>query len=243
MISRAAAFFTLLLLASCQSASGFSPQSRAEIVLAQSKQASGGQAWDSPDGCEEEGVRGDGQMTYKTSFSLRRYGMRIESQRGTTAQAIGFNGVVSWRTDRSGITTVLEEEDAVKEAIVTDYLSNNGFFFPDRFPAKTRYVRTTSLADRQVDVLEIAPVGGRPLEVWFDRRTHFISRVIDRYGPQPVTIDATDYRQIDGLTIATTLKVQDADGNVLDVGHVTSFRCASIEATAFDPPTAREMSR
>ena len=28
------------------------------------------------------------------------------------------------------------------------------------------------------DVIEIAPTGGRPLEVWFDVRTHLIQRVV-----------------------------------------------------------------
>lgn len=238
-----AALLGLLVLAGCQSSPVPSGRSRAEAILAQSKEATGGPAWDQADGCHEQGVRGDGEIAYTTSFSLRRYGMRIESRRGASTQTIGFNGVRSWRTDPAGETRAATDADALQEAVTTTYLSNNGFFYPDRFPAAFRYVRTTPVGGRTFDIVEIAPAGGRAFEVWFDRNTHLIDRVIDHHGAEPVIVEAADYRRIDGLTIATTLKVMAADGAVLDTGRVTAFRCGAIDGASFDPPADTGRSR
>ncbi len=67
--------------------------------------------------------------------------------------------------------------------------------------------------------------------------------MVDNHGSEPVIVEAADYRRIDGLTIAMTLKVMAADGAVLDTGRVTAFRCGVIDSAAFDPPTDNGRSR
>lgn len=226
----------IVALAASSAVGAARPAPSAERVIAAAKLASGGAAWDAARGCAEEGTRADGAVPYRTWFSLRHYGIRIESQRGDSTQAIGFNGTVSWQKKGSGRADVRTDGEAVKEAVVTAYLSNNGFFFPKRFPASFAYVRQAADRDRQFDVIEITPVGGRSLEVWFDRATHLIGRVVDGHGPQAVTVEAEDYRRVGKVTIAFGLRVVGPDGTVLDKGRVTSFRCGAIDEALFDPP-------
>jgi hypothetical protein len=212
------------------------PASKAEAIIAASKRATGGTAWDKPQGCFEEGTHADGAIVYRTRFSLLDYGMRIDSERGLNTRSRGFNGKVRWQAAGSAKVDVRSDPDSVRESIVTNYLSINGFFFPDRFPATIKYLRAAREADRRFDVIEITPEGGRSLEIWFDSRTHLIQRVVDNHGTPPVRVEAGDYRRVGGLTIAYKLDVFGPDGALADRGAVTSFRCGPIDSTIFDPP-------
>lgn len=211
----------------------------AATVIAAAKLATGGTAWDGPQGCFEQGTHGDGGVSYQTRFSLRDYGMRIDSERAGNKRAMGFNGKARWQTAADGKVDVRSDPASIAEGIVTNYLSINGFFFPDRFPAQFRYLRATKAAGRQFDVVEITPVGGRSLEVWFDRATHLIQRVIDTHGSPAVRVEASDYRRRDGLMVAYKLEVFGPDGAIADVGAVTSFRCGAMDSDIFEPPAGR----
>lgn len=213
------------------------PMSKAEAVVEASKRATGGSRWDSVAGCEEEGSRGGG-MTYTTRFSLEKYGMRVDSRRGDTSRSMGFDGKVRWQS-LEGKTDIRADADSLREARLTNYLSINGFFFPERFPATFKYLRQAKEAGGKFDVLEITASGARPLEVWFDRRTHFIRKVVDTAGTPPVTVVASDYRRFGDFTVAGTLTISAMDGTVVGSGVVASFRCGAVDSAIFDPPGAR----
>ena len=212
------------------------PMSKADAVIAASKSATGANNWDGLAGCHEEGSRGGG-ITYTTRFSLEKYGMRVDSLRGDKTRSMGFDGKVRWQS-MGGKTDVSADAESIREAILTDYLSINGFYFPDRFPATVTYLREATDAGGKFDVLEITPEGARPLEVWFDRRTHLVRKVVDQQGTPPVTVVATSHRRFGDFTVADKLIVSGADGKVVDTGIVTAFRCGPIDSKAFDPPGA-----
>lgn len=209
---------------------------KAEAVIAAAKLATGGTAWDKPQGCFEEGTHGDGSIVYRTRFSLHGYGMRVDSARGSNNRAMGFNGKARWQTAPDGKVVATSDPASLQEAIVTNYLSANGFFFPDRFPAKVEYLRSAKDGDRQFDVIEITPDGGRALEIWFDRLTHLIQRVVDTHGSPAVRVEASDYRRVNGLTVAYKLDVHGPDGALADRGALTAFRCGDIDSAVFAPP-------
>jgi hypothetical protein len=212
--------------------------SRAKAVIAASKQASGGAAWDVVDGCYEQGTHADGAIKYKTWFNLRQYGMRVESERGGAKRVMGFNGKSSWMTNRAGGFDVKSDAESLKEAIATAYLSNNAFFFPDRFPADFEYLRQAVERGTAFDVLQVTPRGSRPMEMWFDRKTHLLGRVVDVNAPQVVTVTAADYRRVGELAVAFSLTVSGPDGKVIDRGRVTSLKCGPLNHQLFDPPAA-----
>jgi len=229
--------FAALLLCSAASFGAARPSlSKAEAVVAASKRATGGARWDKPQGCTERGTHGNGAVSYLTRFSLNAYGMRTDGERGGAVRSTGFDGHTSWQA-AGGKIDARSDPAAVQEAVVTNYLSINGFFFPRRFPASFRYVKAASEGARRFDVLEITPKGGRPLEIWFDRRTHLVQRVVDVEGTPRVRVEASDYRRgADGLTIAYRLDVFGPDGTALDKGVVLAFECGSIDPKAFAPP-------
>jgi hypothetical protein len=214
------------------------PLSRALAVVTASKLASGGSAWDLPHGCFEQGTHGDGAVSYKTWFNLRRYGMRVESERAGSKRVMGFNGRVSWMVGPGGQVVQRDDADSLQEAINTAYLSNNAFFFPDRFPADFKYLREAIEGGTAFDVLEVTPRGGRPMELWFDRGTHLLGRVVDTDGKPPMRVTAGDYRRVDKMAVAFALDVSAPDGKIADRGRLTSISCGPIDEKLFDPPVA-----
>ncbi|GGI67049.1 hypothetical protein GCM10007973_00180 [Polymorphobacter multimanifer] len=230
-----------LLFASSLASAGNAraPAPKAEAIVAAAKLATGGAAWDKLQGCIEEGTHDDGAVSYRTRFSLRDYGMRIDSERSGQQRSMGFNGKVRWQSTADGKVDIVSDPAAIKEATLTNYLSINGFFFPDRFPATFKYLRSAEEGGKSFDVVEISPKGGRALEVWFNGRSHLIGRVVDTYGSPAVRVEASDYRKVDGLTVAYKLEVFTPDGAVADRGVLTSFHCGAIDSSIFEPPAAK----
>lgn len=215
------------------------PPGRAEAIVAAFRGATGGNAWDRLDGCHEQGSHGGG-ISYQTWFSVRRYGMRLESRRGDGPTRISaFNGETSWQDDGAGGIAIRRDAETLREAITTAYVSSNGFFFPDRFPAVFRYLREDRNGGRAFDVVEIVPRGGHALDYWFDRETHLLRRVVDRRQPAaPVTVEADDYRRSGEVSVAFNINVLAPDGRVADRGLLTALTCHSSDAALYDPPSA-----
>jgi hypothetical protein len=232
-------FAAIALISSLAGAIEAGAPPSAEAVLAASKQATGGAAWDRAQGCYEEGTHGDGAIRYTTRFSLERYGMRVDSESGGKTRSMGFDGTAGWRSDGEGRTMVAGDPSQLPEAVLTAYISVNGFYFPDRFPAVFRYLREASEAGQLYDVLEISPSGGRSFEIWFDRSSHLIRRVVDGHGNPPTKVEADEYRRIGGYLIASSLTIFGPNGAVADHGAVSSFRCGPIDTTIFNPPKPR----
>ena len=210
----------------------------AEAVVAAAKTAMGGDAWDRIEGCHEQGTHGDGAIAYHTWFRLTGYGMRVDGRRGESVRSNGFNGHLSWRAADGAPPQVSTDEAQLREAVTTAFVSSNGFFFPERFPAAMRYLREADHNGRRFDVVEIVPDRGRALEYWFDRADHYLRRVVDpRDG---VTVEAGDYRRVGALAVAFSLVVSGPDGAVQDRGALTSLTCGPTDAALFDPPPMPE---
>jgi hypothetical protein len=207
-------------------------------ILRAGKAASGGKAWDRVTGSRETGSHA--ATVYTTWLNYTRYGMRTESQGDGATTAQGFNGEVRWRVGKDKTVAASRDPAELREAITTAFFSNNGYFFPDRFPAASRYLRQAAEGDRTFDVIEVEPQGGRAAELWFDRTTHLIGRIADPHGPQPVTVDLSDFRKVGDVLVAFRGLVKAPDGTVLDEGKVQTVEYLTLPAATFDPPAGAQ---
>lgn len=213
------------------------PDARAVLDLA--KAASGGAALDALDGSHESGVHGG--APYQTWLDFRHYGMRSESGSGDAVHARGFNGRVTWQypvLNARGVSTS-SDPATLAEAITTAFSSNNGFFYPERFPMVARYLRADALDGRAFDVIEVKPEGGRAFELWFDRETHLMGRIADPHGTPAVTVDVSDYRRVGPALIGFHGIVKLADGTQVDELKVGSVEFGPVDRSRFDPPAMR----
>ena len=206
----------------------------ARAVLDAAKAATGGAAWDRLDGSYESGKHGDTE--YRTWLDFRHYGMRSEGGPANAARVHAFDGNVSWDQRPDGAVKINQDPAALVEAITTAFSSNNGFFFPRRFPGTVRYLRTGTIDTRSFDVIEVKPEGGRAFELWFDRKTHLMGRIDDLHGTPAVTVDISDYRKVGPVLIGFHGVVRIPDGTVVEELNVGTVVLTKVDRSRFSPP-------
>jgi hypothetical protein len=184
-------------LATAASAQTYSAAARQ--VLARAQAASGGQAWSSLRGLHETGHR-DGRP-YESWVDPIRFGLRVETKEAAGRHVRGFNGFADWRILPDGRILGVNDHAAMAQARTTAFLAAWAFYYPSRFAADGGHLGVRQAGGRSFDVLKVRPSGGEPRELWFDRRTHLLARVVDRTGARPVTTDLSDYRRVGSLLL------------------------------------------
>ena len=173
----------------------------AQKVLTQARAATGGNGWNLLRGWRETGH--DGGLAYEAWLDPLRYGLRIEVHDGAGGvRTHGFNGQGAWQIAPGGATTGTGDGPAVVEARTEAFFRVGGFFYSGRFDAAGRYLAQRSAGGHSFDVVEVKPWGGRARELWFDRKSHLLTRMVDRSGPKPVTIEVSDYRKVGPVKVA-----------------------------------------
>lgn len=206
----------------------------AQRVLAQARGAAGGDGWNFLRGWHETG-RVDG-VAYETWIDPVRYGLRVEVHAAGGLQVHGFNGLGAWKIAPGGEATGTGDPGPVGEARAEAFYSIYGFFFPGRFDAHGDYLGTRQLAGRSFDVVEVKPWSGAARELWFDRRTHLLARMVDRAGPKPVTTELSDYRKVGPLKVAFRYVVERGDGAPAQVRQVETLTFTPADRAMFSLP-------
>lgn len=203
-------------------ANEYSPE--AQRVLAAARDATGGQrAWNSLRGWDETGAWGD--TRYRLQVDPVRYGVRVELRRGGTSEVQGYNGLGQWEISAVGNATGGVDRFTTAQARSIAFFSAYAFYFPSRFAAKGVHLGVRQHQGRSFDVLRIEPGGGLPRELWFDRRTRLLSRMIDRNGPSPVTWELSDYRKAGAVQAPFRI--------ALDAGDPARAQVRQVEAVTY----------
>jgi hypothetical protein len=203
-------------------------------ILRAAKGAVGGKALDALTGAYEVGRHGD--TDYKTWLNYRRLAMKSQSLHNGATSTTGFNGRVQWRAAPDGSVSVKDADADLREQVTTAYFSNNGFFYPDRFPARLRYLKRAPYEGKSYDVIEAEPKGGRAAQLWIDHKTHLLGRLVDENGSPPVAVDISDYRHVGKTLVAFHAVIRTLDGKALEQMQVGSVTYRPLPASTFDPP-------
>jgi len=214
------------------------PAARGAFLLAQAKAASGGAAWDALGGWHESGaaIVGDAQGTYDTWCDLHRMGMANYHVLAGSAQTRGFDGTTVWVAQNAGPARTSQTPQALATARQGAYVSAWGFFFPDRFAAERIYIGTATVDGAEFDIVQATPKDGLPMELWIDRRSHLVSRMVDRSGPRTAVAVLSDFRSING--VLTPFLVAESDGDpkhTLEL-HINAIDFSPIDPARFAPP-------
>lgn len=178
---------------------GYSRQ--AQRVLTQARAATGGSGWNFLRGWHETGH--EGGAAYEAWLDPLRYGLRVEvHEAGGGVRTHGFNGQGAWQIAPGGVTTGSGDGELVAQARTEAFFGVNGFLFSGRFDAAGRYIGLRQAGGHSFDVVEVKPWGGRARELWFDRRSHLLTRIVERAGPRPTTIEVSDYRRVGPILVA-----------------------------------------
>lgn len=170
-------------------------------VLARSKGAAGGKAWDGVRALHSKvkvsmsGLSGPAESwedvltgRYMGSFSL-----------GDFSGAQGFDGKITWVRDTSGQVRVSDSGDAREGSVNEAYRRTMAWWYPERWPAEISLAGERQEGDRSFHVLRLHPKGGRPFEMWIDAKTFLIDRVVEQTSRETRTGFLSDYRDVNGL--------------------------------------------
>lgn len=239
LLSRLGAALVILLLAAPAVAQD-DPAARGAALLAEAKAASGGAAWDALAGWHESGVAilGAAQGVYDTWVDLHRMGMANRHALGGSTQAHGFDGATVWSLADAGPARTSQSPQALAVARQGAYISAWGFFFPDRFPAQRAFIGEATVDGSDFDIVQVAPTGGLPMELWIDRKTHLVTRMVDRSGPKTAVAVMSDFRLVGG--VLTPFVVAESDGDqahTLEL-HISALDFGPIDPSRFAPPSS-----
>ncbi len=236
MKCRPIAFVVIAVLFSGEAQAADS-ESIADKILTEAKSASGGSAWDRIRGWHETGLHNGAR--YDTWLNPIRYGMAYRQTRDGKTSWSGFDGVAAWARGPDGVVHIDRDANAVSGARQTAYLSINGFFFRNRFPATAVFVGERMASGRRVDVLNITPKGCKPLEVWFDHETHLMAAAVDRSGTAAIVATGSDYHRVGGLMVPFHISVSDGTPQHHQDARLIGVNFAPADLSTFAPPASR----
>jgi hypothetical protein len=227
----------------------------AEQVLADARNATGGAGWNMLRGIHTIGHlnappgASGGTIRFETWSDPLRYGLRTETHGAAGVRIDGFNGQGDWSILPDGRIVTVEDPAAVDKLRTEAFLAAGGVFYTSRFEAHGEVIGAKTAGGRTYDVLNVQPWGGASRELWFDRATHLLTRIVDRTGPQAVTTELSDYRRVGPVKIAFHTVVRGPGaGEVID-RQLDSVVFAPADRSLFSlprpdaAPTAQSLPR
>lgn len=168
-------------------------------VMERAKAASGGKAWARVAGLHEVGV--EGGFRYERWADPLRFGIRTDV--GTPAGRVvrGYNGAGAWSLHPTDALAAAEPAPNMAAARAEAYVAGYGYFSRSRFDARASYVGVRQADGRSFEVVRAHPNGGEPRELWFDRKTGLLGRIVDPVGKAPRTVEVSDYRRVGGVMV------------------------------------------
>jgi hypothetical protein len=171
-------------------------------VLVRARAAAGGAGWNYLRGWHETGKLGG--VPYETWLDPLRYGLRVEVREAGGVAVHGFNGQGAWTIAPSGQVTGTGDAGPVAAARTEAFYGVYGFFYPGRFDAHGDYLGVRQVGGRAFDVVEVKPWSGAARQLWFDRQTHLLARMVEANGP---TYEFSDYRKVGPVQVAFRIAV------------------------------------
>ena len=180
-----------------------SAQPNAKDVLAKSKQATGGDAWNgirtshSVGKLSTSGLTGNGESwdDVLTGHHLDRYEL------GPSSGAEGFDGKVVWSQDTSKQVREEGGADALEAAANEAYRRSLAYWFPERWPATIDAPTEKTEEGKRYIVLRITPKGGRPFDLWIDGASSLFNRTVEKGALETRTSYFSDYRPVSGVKL------------------------------------------
>jgi hypothetical protein len=212
-------------------------------LLAATKAASGGAAWDALRTQHSEvrltaaGLTGNVERwnDIATGQSMLRYSI------GPLSGASGYDGKMVWTQDGTDAAKTETQPAALELAANAAYRDRLAFWYPDRGRARIEYKERADADGRKWDVVTIAPEGGRPFEFWIDVESKLIGRLVERESDVARTEHYTERRDVQGVKIPFHVRTTRGDpkfDEVVDVQRIVFNE--PLTGVAFGPPAEQQ---
>jgi hypothetical protein len=231
------AVFLAVMLAADLPASTLEASSRGALaLLGQMKAACGGDAWDRIEGWHESGrieIAGRrGRFETWSDIRTLKY-VSHTGYDGERQRLSGYNLRVSWLVRPTGESFASRDPGRLRWHRGVAYFSNYGWYRPDRYPASFALLGERRWEGHLYDVLRVTPEGGDSAELWVDRETRRIGRIV----AEEITNELYDYRVFAGVCSPTRARQISSDPTAPEVLlQIDSVTTDPIDGAVFDPP-------
>jgi hypothetical protein len=215
------------------------PAPQVADILARSKAAAGGPAWDSArfirtkSQAETSGLKGP-----VDSLDDARTGAFVDTFKlGAFSGANGYDGKTVWEQDTSGQVVIQGSDDQRQGAVNEAYRRSHSYWYADRIKAAIALGGEAADGGRKFYVLKFVPEGGRPFDMWIDAKTFLVDRIAERNARELRTTFTADYRPVQGRLVPFFTRQTNGEAKydtILKVDSVTFEDTAP--QTAFAPP-------
>lgn len=233
---KALALLVAAALAGCATARPAATPASPAALLAAMRAACGGDAWDRVEGWSETGrvdLPGRPGVPYEAFHSMRAPTMLTRNRiEGRIVRQSSYDGAVGWQAGPDGAVRIERDPAALRRMRRDAYLSSFGWFVPTRMPAQFALAGVETRDGRVFDVLRITPEGADSFDLWVDRATHRVGRIVA--GREYAEL--SDYRDFAGICTATTGRQGDGDPAREIVLHVETVEIGPVDAAMFSPP-------
>ena len=148
-----------------------------------------------------------------------------------------FDGTTAWRIGLDGQPTMVDGKE-LESARTSAYFENFAWLAPDQGGGRIEWAATKSHATGACDVLEVTPPAGHPRELWFDRGSGLLSRMVETRAKPEVTTEYSDHRAVGGVLIAHHIvkRVTGMPANTLTMVVDAVSTNAAVDPDLFVPP-------
>ena len=208
-----------------------------EALLAQSKAAMGGVAWDDIRSLSMKGTATMGGLSVSTSslqdLSSGQWARSVEG--GPIRQREGFDGKAAWQMGNNNELSIHKPPTA--SDVTNTYKNAYGWWYPKRWSAKIAWAGQQQSQGKAFDVLHITPQGGVPFDLWIDAQTHFIARFVGVTDGLARTTSLEDYRDVHGIELPFLEQVTDSTLRHHEVMQIATANVnVPVNAQDFAPP-------
>ncbi len=229
----------VLLLSLAAAPASPSEDSEARALLDGAKAATGGAAWDRIAAIHETLAIATSGLTGKAEvWSDARTGWySVRYQLGPDSGAEGWDGQTYWTQDSSGQVRPQSGGDGVIAAKTEAYRNAFAYWYPARAEGTVSFVGPKEADHRSYDVVRASPKGGREFELWIDRASHRIERMVEKKEIDTVTSTFSDWRKAGGVKLPHAQRDSIGQAKYDQTSQILTVEFpASIPKTQFAPP-------
>lgn len=170
----------------------------ANELFAANRRATGGAAWDKVAAIHSTGqvISGGEPGSFDLVADLRTGFSRMLVSNGGLLDDSGFDGEIWDR--QNGIVTVADLPSLLQDARSEAFASRNGWWATS---AGAGWTADRARVRRAFDVVTVMPFEGSSIQVWLNRRTHLIARLLFDTDAGPVSSAFSDWREVAGVKI------------------------------------------
>ncbi|MEZ5443588.1 MAG: aspartyl protease family protein [Lysobacterales bacterium] len=198
------------------SAAAGAAEPTAQSLLAQQRERSGGERWESVAGLHWQGQIAAGGLAGEISATedLREGRYRTLYQLGPARGGDGWDGEQAWTLHSDGAVVAIGQTAVLQRNRTDQWMSRRGYLAPDLLGAQAGPVTQVTVDGEVWQRFTLTPVDGAPVEFGF-AADGWLRELRSQIEGRTITTRLEDYRAVAGLQLPFRLVVDEGDPRLL----------------------------